>query len=140
MESWRREFYHSAKGTTWSDHKYIRKEGNRYIYKDDNTAERDKKKLEAQRDEIDYDRTQFQGPNQFSYLNALFKQKFNVEFLKQDPDRVLVYNREDDSYYSPQDYIDYYEEMVDKYFEEIDAKNKKIAEIDRAIALHAKRS
>ena len=24
---------HSAKGTTWEDHKYIRKDGNRYIYK-----------------------------------------------------------------------------------------------------------
>lgn len=26
---------HSAKGTTWGDHKYIRKEGNRYIYPED---------------------------------------------------------------------------------------------------------
>ena len=26
---------HSAKGTTWSDHKYIRKEGNRYVYPED---------------------------------------------------------------------------------------------------------
>lgn len=26
---------HSAKGTTWGEHKYIRKEGNRYIYPDD---------------------------------------------------------------------------------------------------------
>ena len=26
---------HSAKGTTWGEHKYIRKEGNRYIYPED---------------------------------------------------------------------------------------------------------
>ena len=26
---------HSAKGTTWSDHKYVKKVGNRYYYKDD---------------------------------------------------------------------------------------------------------
>lgn len=29
------EIYHSAKGSTWKDHKYIRKEGKRYIYKED---------------------------------------------------------------------------------------------------------
>lgn len=28
------ELWHSAKGSTWEDHKYIRKEGNRYIYKE----------------------------------------------------------------------------------------------------------
>lgn len=29
------ELWHSAKGKTWSKHKYIRKEGNRYIYPED---------------------------------------------------------------------------------------------------------
>ena len=33
---------HSAKGTTWKDHKYIRKENGRYIY-----DEKDKAKFEA---------------------------------------------------------------------------------------------
>lgn len=36
---------HSAKGTTWKDHKYIRKEGNRYFYKNSSDRnELDKKK------------------------------------------------------------------------------------------------
>lgn len=35
METWREELYHYAKGSTAKDHKYIRKEGNRYIYKED---------------------------------------------------------------------------------------------------------
>lgn len=37
MESVSYNLFHSAKGTTWSssNHKYIRKEGNRYIYPDD---------------------------------------------------------------------------------------------------------
>lgn len=35
MEAWREELYHYAKGSTAKDHKYIRKEGNRYIYKED---------------------------------------------------------------------------------------------------------
>lgn len=33
MERWREELYHSAKGQVWKNHKYIRKEGKRYIYK-----------------------------------------------------------------------------------------------------------
>ena len=36
MEAWRDELYHYAKGETAKNHKYIRKEGNRYIYADDN--------------------------------------------------------------------------------------------------------
>lgn len=36
MEYWREELYHYAKGETAKNHKYIRKEGNRYIYADDN--------------------------------------------------------------------------------------------------------
>lgn len=32
MEAWRNELYHYAKGETAKNHKYIRKEGNRYIY------------------------------------------------------------------------------------------------------------
>lgn len=32
---------HSAKGSEWKDHKYIRKEGNRYVYEDDNTKDND---------------------------------------------------------------------------------------------------
>lgn len=32
MGAWREELYHYAKGSTAKDHKYIRKEGNRYIY------------------------------------------------------------------------------------------------------------
>ena len=27
--------FHSAKGTTWKKHKYVRKEGDRYIYPED---------------------------------------------------------------------------------------------------------
>lgn len=34
MEAWREELYHYAKGSTAKDHKYIRKEGNRYIYEE----------------------------------------------------------------------------------------------------------
>lgn len=36
MEAWKEELYHYAKGETAKNHKYIRKEGNRYIYADDN--------------------------------------------------------------------------------------------------------
>lgn len=36
MGYWRDELYHYAKGETAKNHKYIRKEGNRYIYADDN--------------------------------------------------------------------------------------------------------
>lgn len=32
MEAWREELYHSAKGSVWKDHKYVRKDGDRYIY------------------------------------------------------------------------------------------------------------
>ena len=32
MEAWREELYHSAKGTEWKNHKYLKKEGNRYYY------------------------------------------------------------------------------------------------------------
>lgn len=35
MEYWRDELYHYAKGETAKNHKYIRKEGNRYIYAED---------------------------------------------------------------------------------------------------------
>lgn len=35
MESWRREFYHSAKGSVWSNHKYIAIQNGRYIYPED---------------------------------------------------------------------------------------------------------
>ena len=34
METWREELYHYAKGETAKNHKYIRKEGNRYIYEE----------------------------------------------------------------------------------------------------------
>ncbi len=34
METWREELYHSAKGSTWKNHKYIRKDGKKYIYKE----------------------------------------------------------------------------------------------------------
>ena len=34
MEYWRAELYHSAEGQTWKKHKYIRKEGDRYIYEE----------------------------------------------------------------------------------------------------------
>ena len=46
---------HSAKGTTWKNHKYIRKEGNRYIYdpKDKKKFEED---LEKYKDEYEADR------------------------------------------------------------------------------------
>lgn len=33
------EIYHSAKGSAWKEHKYIRKEGNRYIYKENETVD-----------------------------------------------------------------------------------------------------
>lgn len=32
MEAWREELYH---GREWKHHKYLRKEGNRYIYEND---------------------------------------------------------------------------------------------------------
>lgn len=38
MEAWREELYHYAKGETAKNHKYIRKEGNRYIYAEDNKS------------------------------------------------------------------------------------------------------
>ena len=33
------ELWHSAKGTAWKKHKYIRKEGDRYIYKENETVD-----------------------------------------------------------------------------------------------------
>lgn len=38
------ELIHSAKGTTWANHKYIRKEGKRYIYKEEADAKRESRK------------------------------------------------------------------------------------------------
>lgn len=38
------ELIHSAKGTTWTNHKYIRKEGKRYIYKEESDSKRESRK------------------------------------------------------------------------------------------------
>lgn len=42
METWREELYHYAKGSTAKDHKYIRKEGSRYIYEESSGANKSK--------------------------------------------------------------------------------------------------
>lgn len=42
MEAWREELYHYAKGSTAKDHKYIRKEGKRYIYAEPSGANKSK--------------------------------------------------------------------------------------------------
>lgn len=45
------QLYHSAEGSTWTkkDHKYIRKEGNKYIYADDSKGSHELKQLSQQR-------------------------------------------------------------------------------------------
>ena len=46
MESWRRQFYHSAKGSVWSNHKYIAIQNGRYIYPEDVKDTKAAKKIE----------------------------------------------------------------------------------------------
>lgn len=45
------DILHSYKGTTWKTHKYLRKEGNKYFYREsgDNLKTRDQKKTNQQR-------------------------------------------------------------------------------------------
>ena len=51
MKSTQYQLYHSAEGSTWTkkDHKYIRKEGNKYIYADDSKGSHELKQYSQQR-------------------------------------------------------------------------------------------
>jgi hypothetical protein len=132
---------HSAKGTTWSDHKYIRKEGKRYIYRDDATATKDLEKANSDKWELEYDQTQFANQTLLPYLGATFRQKFNVEFLKQDPEHMKFHTDEydEDGYeimLTPEEYVKYCDDKLDGYARDLKIADMKVSSIQKEIDRH----
>lgn len=54
MESQRNDLQHSPKGTTWKDHKYIKKENGKYIYPNESSFDIDKFNKETEKNKQEY--------------------------------------------------------------------------------------
>lgn len=103
MESWKEQFLtniiaHSAKGTTWGKHKYIRKEGDKYIYPPLKSSLRDHRIDKTDSFDLDDD------DRKNGYLEDDFVDKFRIN--KNSGDNVHVYTtiRGKTQRYSQDDY------------------------------------
>ena len=121
----------SAKGTTWSKHKYIAIKNGRYIYPEEKSK---LDKLQKERDDLEFDRNDEMRQNFGRTIDALVK-NFNVEYLGRNPESLSMIRTDiidedgDPVYMEADEYLDYLQNKYKDYDLAIAEKEYKMAEI-----------
>lgn len=121
----------SAKGTTWSNHKYIAIKNGRYIYPEEKSK---LERLQKEKDNLEFDRNDEMRQNLGRTIDALVK-NFNVEYLGRNPEslnmiRTDIIDEDGDPVYMEADeYLDYLQNKYKDYDLAIAEKEYKMTEI-----------
>lgn len=115
---------HSTKGSTWKDHKYIRKEGGKYIYPPKN-------EIKPKAPEFHYGKNESPKTKaRENYMNRLRNQRKNLELLYDLNLKEMIKSQEDYDKYSKE----LINAMNKTYTDDVNAKSiakKKVNDIDK---------
>ena len=121
---------HSAKGTTWSDHKYIAIKNGRYIYPEQKKIEQ----LQNEKDNLEVDRDDEKRQNMLRAIDAAVK-VMNEKYLGRDPKSLkpiktdLVDEYGEPVYMEADEYLDYLSKNMDEYESAIADREQQIASL-----------